>query len=157
MYIFKRSLQVPDCKQTVEMCGQPQGDSSEKLVWAPPASESSSSSLEYSCTLIRCSWPSETGTSSKGPASSWGVWSLCSCAGPSWACSWKPMDSLASSRLSSTPTSVFPSPLNDGAHVQSQTLPRGFFPVVFGFLGNASDIPFLSALFRRLQGTSSMV
>ncbi|GAB5583638.1 vesicle transport protein GOT1A isoform X2 [Prionailurus iriomotensis] len=33
----------------------------------------------------------------------------------------------------------------------------GFFPVVFGFLGNASDIPFLSALFRRLQGTSSMV
>ncbi|CAD7680081.1 unnamed protein product [Nyctereutes procyonoides] len=34
---------------------------------------------------------------------------------------------------------------------------KGFFPVVFGFLGNASDIPFLSALFRRLQGTSSMV
>ena len=31
-----------------------------KMVWAPPASESSSSSLEYSCTLIRCSWPSET-------------------------------------------------------------------------------------------------
>eukprot|EP00071_Canis_lupus_P015844 XP_005640983.2 vesicle transport protein GOT1A isoform X1 [Canis lupus familiaris] len=34
---------------------------------------------------------------------------------------------------------------------------KGFFPVVFGFLGNASDIPFLSVLFRRLQGTSSMV
>ncbi|XP_012614399.1 vesicle transport protein GOT1A [Microcebus murinus] len=34
---------------------------------------------------------------------------------------------------------------------------RGFFPVVFGFLGNAANIPLLSALFRRLQGTSSMV
>ncbi|XP_014638997.1 PREDICTED: vesicle transport protein GOT1A [Ceratotherium simum simum] len=34
---------------------------------------------------------------------------------------------------------------------------KGFFPVAFGFLGNASNIPFLSALFRRLQGTSSMV
>lgn len=34
---------------------------------------------------------------------------------------------------------------------------RGFFPVAFGFLGSASNIPFLSALFRRLQGTSSMV
>uniref|UniRef100_A0A673T0K0 Golgi transport 1A n=1 Tax=Suricata suricatta TaxID=37032 RepID=A0A673T0K0_SURSU len=34
---------------------------------------------------------------------------------------------------------------------------KGFFPVVFGFLSNASDIPFLSTLFRRLQGTSSMV
>ncbi|XP_004625451.1 vesicle transport protein GOT1A [Octodon degus] len=34
---------------------------------------------------------------------------------------------------------------------------KGFFPVAFGFLGNASSIPFLSALFRRLQGTSSMV
>uniref|UniRef100_A0AC11DVT8 KiSS-1 metastasis suppressor n=1 Tax=Ovis aries TaxID=9940 RepID=A0AC11DVT8_SHEEP len=34
---------------------------------------------------------------------------------------------------------------------------RGFFPVAFGFLGSASNIPFLSALFQRLQGTSSMV
>lgn len=34
---------------------------------------------------------------------------------------------------------------------------KGFFPVAFGFLGNTSNIPFLSALFRRLQGTSSMV
>ncbi|XP_037352499.1 vesicle transport protein GOT1A [Talpa occidentalis] len=34
---------------------------------------------------------------------------------------------------------------------------KGFFPVAFGFLGNAFDIPFLSALFRRLQGSSSMV
>ncbi|XP_037667972.1 vesicle transport protein GOT1A [Choloepus didactylus] len=34
---------------------------------------------------------------------------------------------------------------------------KGFFPVAFGFLGNVSNIPFLSALFRRLQGTSSMV
>ncbi|KAM4861540.1 vesicle transport protein GOT1A isoform 1-T1 [Thomomys bottae] len=34
---------------------------------------------------------------------------------------------------------------------------KGFFPVVFGFLGNASNIPFLSALFQRFQGTSSMV
>ncbi|KAF5916524.1 hypothetical protein HPG69_005319 [Diceros bicornis minor] len=33
---------------------------SQRLVWAPLASASSSSSLEYSCTLIRCSWPSET-------------------------------------------------------------------------------------------------
>lgn len=34
---------------------------------------------------------------------------------------------------------------------------KGFFPVAFGFLGNAFNIPFLSSLFRRLQGTSSMV
>ncbi|XP_032322861.1 vesicle transport protein GOT1A isoform X4 [Camelus ferus] len=34
---------------------------------------------------------------------------------------------------------------------------KGFFPVVFGFLGNSANIPFLSALFRRLEGTSSMV
>ncbi|KAM9613373.1 vesicle transport protein GOT1A [Trichechus inunguis] len=34
---------------------------------------------------------------------------------------------------------------------------RSFFPVIFGFLGSASNIPFLSALFRRLQGTSSVV
>ncbi|XP_035871199.1 vesicle transport protein GOT1A isoform X2 [Phyllostomus discolor] len=34
---------------------------------------------------------------------------------------------------------------------------KGFFPVAFGFLGNAFNIPFLSALFQRLQGTSSMV
>ncbi|XP_070240837.1 vesicle transport protein GOT1A [Bos mutus] len=34
---------------------------------------------------------------------------------------------------------------------------RGFFPVAFGFLGSASNIPFLSSLFQRLQGTSSMV
>ncbi|XP_043341533.1 vesicle transport protein GOT1A isoform X2 [Cervus elaphus] len=34
---------------------------------------------------------------------------------------------------------------------------RGFFPVAFGFLGSTCNIPFLSALFRRLQGTSSMV
>uniref|UniRef100_A0A8C3WV06 Golgi transport 1A n=1 Tax=Catagonus wagneri TaxID=51154 RepID=A0A8C3WV06_9CETA len=34
---------------------------------------------------------------------------------------------------------------------------RGFFPVAFGFLSNSSNVPFLSALFRRLQGTSSMV
>ncbi|XP_006751487.1 vesicle transport protein GOT1A [Leptonychotes weddellii] len=34
---------------------------------------------------------------------------------------------------------------------------KGFFPAVFGFLGNASNIPFLSELFRRLQGTRSMV
>ncbi|XP_027727528.1 vesicle transport protein GOT1A [Vombatus ursinus] len=32
---------------------------------------------------------------------------------------------------------------------------RGFFPVAFGFLG--SSIPFLSSLFQRFQGTSSMV
>ncbi|XP_055975153.1 vesicle transport protein GOT1A [Sorex fumeus] len=32
---------------------------------------------------------------------------------------------------------------------------KGFFPVAFGFLGNAVNIPFLSALFRRLQGGSS--
>ncbi|XP_055274746.1 vesicle transport protein GOT1A [Moschus berezovskii] len=34
---------------------------------------------------------------------------------------------------------------------------RGFFPVAFGFLGSISNTPFLSALFQRLQGTSSMV
>uniref|UniRef100_F7CQX6 Golgi transport 1A n=1 Tax=Equus caballus TaxID=9796 RepID=F7CQX6_HORSE len=34
---------------------------------------------------------------------------------------------------------------------------KSFFPVAFGFLGNASNIPFLSALFQRLQGASSMV
>ncbi|XP_050620637.1 vesicle transport protein GOT1A isoform X2 [Macaca thibetana thibetana] len=34
---------------------------------------------------------------------------------------------------------------------------KGFFPVAFGFLGNVCNIPFLGALFRRLQGTSSMV
>ncbi|XP_012380827.1 vesicle transport protein GOT1A isoform X2 [Dasypus novemcinctus] len=34
---------------------------------------------------------------------------------------------------------------------------KGFFPVVFGFLGSVSNIPFLNALFQRLQGTSSMV
>ncbi|XP_015339383.1 vesicle transport protein GOT1A isoform X1 [Marmota marmota marmota] len=34
---------------------------------------------------------------------------------------------------------------------------KGFFPMAFGFLGTTFDIPFLSALFRRLQGTSSMV
>ncbi|XP_007954223.1 vesicle transport protein GOT1A [Orycteropus afer afer] len=34
---------------------------------------------------------------------------------------------------------------------------KAFFPVAFGFLGNASNIPFFSALFRKLQGTSSMV
>ncbi|XP_073904675.1 vesicle transport protein GOT1A isoform X2 [Castor canadensis] len=34
---------------------------------------------------------------------------------------------------------------------------KSFFPLAFGFLGNASNIPFLSALFRSLQGTSSMV
>ncbi|XP_047610340.1 vesicle transport protein GOT1A [Phacochoerus africanus] len=34
---------------------------------------------------------------------------------------------------------------------------KGFFPMAFGFLGSTSNIPFLSALFRRLQGTSSMV
>ncbi|XP_039737772.1 vesicle transport protein GOT1A isoform X2 [Pteropus medius] len=34
---------------------------------------------------------------------------------------------------------------------------KGFFPVAFGFLGNAFNIPFLSSLFQRLQGTSSMV
>ncbi|XP_048213109.1 vesicle transport protein GOT1A isoform X3 [Perognathus longimembris pacificus] len=34
---------------------------------------------------------------------------------------------------------------------------KGFFPVAFGFLGNASNIPFLSALFRRFQGATSMV
>ncbi|XP_036298378.1 vesicle transport protein GOT1A isoform X1 [Pipistrellus kuhlii] len=34
---------------------------------------------------------------------------------------------------------------------------RGFFPVAFGFLGNAFNIPFLSELFRRFQGSSSMV
>ncbi|EHB10532.1 Vesicle transport protein GOT1A, partial [Heterocephalus glaber] len=34
---------------------------------------------------------------------------------------------------------------------------KGFFPVASGFLGNAFNIPFLSALFRRFQGTSSMV
>lgn len=34
---------------------------------------------------------------------------------------------------------------------------RGFFPVAFGFLGTAFNIPFLNALFQRLQGTSSMV
>ncbi|XP_036765562.1 vesicle transport protein GOT1A isoform X2 [Manis pentadactyla] len=34
---------------------------------------------------------------------------------------------------------------------------RGFLPVAFGFLGTAFNIPFLNALFQRLQGTSSMV
>ncbi|KAM7053767.1 vesicle transport protein GOT1A [Molossus nigricans] len=34
---------------------------------------------------------------------------------------------------------------------------KGFFPVAFSFLGNAFNIPFLSALFQRLQDTSSMV
>ncbi|XP_057411838.1 vesicle transport protein GOT1A isoform X1 [Balaenoptera acutorostrata] len=34
---------------------------------------------------------------------------------------------------------------------------KGFFSVAFGFLGNTSNIPFLSVLFQRLQGTSSMV
>ncbi|XP_008983733.4 vesicle transport protein GOT1A isoform X3 [Callithrix jacchus] len=42
---------------------------------------------------------------------------------------------------------------------------KGFFPVAFSFLGNVYNIPFLSEsnnswlpqLFRRLQGTSSMV
>ncbi|XP_045039354.1 vesicle transport protein GOT1A isoform X2 [Desmodus rotundus] len=34
---------------------------------------------------------------------------------------------------------------------------KGFFPVVFGFLGNAFNIPFLSVLFQRLQDTNSMV
>ncbi|KAB0376933.1 hypothetical protein FD755_011377 [Muntiacus reevesi] len=34
---------------------------------------------------------------------------------------------------------------------------RSFFPVAFGFLGSTYNIPFLSALFQRLQGTSSMV
>nr|XP_036871273.1 vesicle transport protein GOT1A isoform X1 [Manis javanica] len=34
---------------------------------------------------------------------------------------------------------------------------RGFFPVAFGFLSTAFNIPFLNALFQRLQGTSSMV
>ncbi|XP_059934383.1 vesicle transport protein GOT1A [Mesoplodon densirostris] len=34
---------------------------------------------------------------------------------------------------------------------------KGFFSVAFGFLGNTFNIPFLSMLFRRLQGTSSMV
>ncbi|XP_062067261.1 vesicle transport protein GOT1A isoform X2 [Lepus europaeus] len=34
---------------------------------------------------------------------------------------------------------------------------RGFFPVAFSFLGSAFNIPFLSVLFQRLQGTGSMV
>ncbi|XP_053463779.1 vesicle transport protein GOT1A isoform X1 [Nycticebus coucang] len=34
---------------------------------------------------------------------------------------------------------------------------KGFFPVAFGFLSNTFSIPFLSTLFQRLQGTSSMV
>nr|XP_058928815.1 vesicle transport protein GOT1A isoform X3 [Kogia breviceps] len=34
---------------------------------------------------------------------------------------------------------------------------KGFFSVAFGFLGNTSNIPFVSMLFRRLQDTSSMV
>lgn len=34
---------------------------------------------------------------------------------------------------------------------------KSFFPVAFGFLGNAFNIPFLSALFQRFQGSSSMV
>ncbi|XP_008575578.1 PREDICTED: vesicle transport protein GOT1A [Galeopterus variegatus] len=34
---------------------------------------------------------------------------------------------------------------------------KGFFPVVFGFLGNACNTPFLSTLFQKLQGTGSMV
>lgn len=34
---------------------------------------------------------------------------------------------------------------------------RGFFPVAFGFLGSTFNIPFLSVLFQRLQGTGSMV
>ncbi|XP_036923053.1 vesicle transport protein GOT1A isoform X1 [Sturnira hondurensis] len=34
---------------------------------------------------------------------------------------------------------------------------KGFFPVAFGFLGNAFNIPYLSALFQRLQGINSMV
>ena len=32
---------------------------------------------------------------------------------------------------------------------------KGFFPVVFGFLGSAFNIPFLSTLFQKLQGSSS--
>ncbi|XP_038605555.1 vesicle transport protein GOT1A isoform X2 [Tachyglossus aculeatus] len=34
---------------------------------------------------------------------------------------------------------------------------KGFFPIAFGFLGSVTNIPLLSPLFRRLQGTSSMV
>ncbi|XP_017652925.1 vesicle transport protein GOT1A isoform X2 [Nannospalax galili] len=34
---------------------------------------------------------------------------------------------------------------------------KGFFPMAFGFLGTAANIPFLSMLSQRLQGTSSMV
>ncbi|XP_036032681.1 vesicle transport protein GOT1A-like [Onychomys torridus] len=34
---------------------------------------------------------------------------------------------------------------------------KGFFPVAFGFLGSVSNIPFLSTLLQKLQGSSSMV
>lgn len=34
---------------------------------------------------------------------------------------------------------------------------KGFFPMVFGFLGATANIPFLSTLSQRLQGTSSVV